>query len=130
MRPERLVHHELCFGCGRTNLFGLQMEVEAVAEGLVRGRAFVKQDHQGPNRGGAHEAILLAALSEAMGFACGPDMRAVRLELRLEGQAPVGAFVDVEARADGHADDGLTATATAGVDGRAVASASGVYRAG
>jgi acyl-coenzyme A thioesterase PaaI-like protein len=128
--PERLVHHELCFGCGRTNLFGLQMEVEAVAEGHVRGRAFVKQDHQGPNRGSAHEAILLTALSEAMGFACGPDMRALRLELRLEAQVPVGAFMDVEARADGHTDDGLTATATARVEDRTVASASGVYAPG
>ncbi len=51
MSPERLVHHELCFGCGRTNLFGVLMEVTATGEGGVRGRAFVKQDHQGPERG-------------------------------------------------------------------------------
>jgi acyl-coenzyme A thioesterase PaaI-like protein len=130
VRPERLVHHELCFGCGRTNLFGLQMELEAVAEGHVRGRAFVKQDHQGPARGSAHEAILLAALGEAMGFACGPDMRAVRLELKLEAPAPVGAFLDLQARAGDPADDGFTATATARVEDRTVARANGVYAPG
>jgi hypothetical protein len=25
-----LVHHDLCFGCGQTNLFGLLLEVEPV----------------------------------------------------------------------------------------------------
>ena len=46
-----LVHHELCFGCGRVNLFGLLLEVDEVAPGAVAGRCFVKQDHQGADRG-------------------------------------------------------------------------------
>ena len=124
MSPPRLVHHELCFGCGRTNLFGLLMELEPMSPGRVRGRGFVKQDHQGADPGAAHEGILLTALSEAMGFACGPEMRVVRVELELQAPVPVGAFVDVEAQAG---IDGLTATSTAWVEDRTVATGRGVY---
>ena len=46
-----LVHHELCFGCGRTNLCGLLLEVQEKASGSVAGRGFIKQDHQGAERG-------------------------------------------------------------------------------
>ena len=42
-----LIHHELCFGCGRTNMFGLLVDVGPDGAGAVAGRAFVKQDHQG-----------------------------------------------------------------------------------
>ena len=125
MSPEQLVHHELCFGCGRTNLFGLLMEVEALGERRVRGRAFVKQDHQGPERGTAHEGIILTALSDAMALAAGPEMRARRVEMTIEATVPVGVFLEVEAWAD---DDGADPTATAWVDGRRVATASGLYR--
>lgn len=125
MSPERLVHHELCFGCGRTNLFGLLMEVEPVGERRVRGRAFVKQDHQGGQPGLAHEGVIMAALSDAMALASGPEMRASQVDLRIEGTVPVGAFIDVEAEVG---EDGLSATAEARVEGRPVASASGTYR--
>jgi acyl-coenzyme A thioesterase PaaI-like protein len=121
---ERLVHHELCFGCGRTNLFGLLMDVEAVGEGHVRGRAFVKQDHQGAERGAAHEGIIAAALSDAMALACGPEMRAVRVELELRGSVPVGSFLEVEARAS----EGGEASATGKTEDGVLASANGVYR--
>jgi len=40
-----LLRHELCFGCGPTNRFGLLLEVEEVAPGAVAGRCFIKQDH-------------------------------------------------------------------------------------
>lgn len=85
-----LVHHELCFGCGRANLFGLMLEIEETAAGSVAGRCFIKQDHQGADRGFAHEGVLAAALSEAM--ACGADARAVDLRLALGHRAPVGSF--------------------------------------
>jgi acyl-coenzyme A thioesterase PaaI-like protein len=125
--PERLVHHELCFGCGRTNLFGLLMDLERVGEGHVRGRGFVKQDHQGPDRGLAHEGVVLAALSDTMALACGPEMRATRVELELHEPVPVGAFLDVEARAGEPARDGVKVTAVAHVEARAVAVARGLY---
>jgi acyl-coenzyme A thioesterase PaaI-like protein len=128
--PERLVHHELCFGCGRTNLFGLMMDVESVAEGRVRGRAFVKQDHQGPERGAAHEGAVLAALSDAMALACAPDARPRQIELDVRGTAPVGAFIDVEAEADKAGEDRYETSATARVEGRPVASARGIYARG
>ncbi len=61
----RIVHHDLCFGCGQANLFGLQLELEPSADGGVAGRFFVKQDHQGPP-GYAHGGVMAAALDEAM----------------------------------------------------------------
>jgi acyl-coenzyme A thioesterase PaaI-like protein len=92
-----LVHHELCFGCGRTNLFGLLLEAEETAGGRVSARCFIKQDHQGPDRGVAHEGVLSAALSEAMALTGGLDARLESLEVQLLAPAPVGAFVSIEA---------------------------------
>jgi acyl-coenzyme A thioesterase PaaI-like protein len=121
---ERLVHHELCFGCGRTNLFGLLMELERVGEGSVRGRGFVKQDHQGAEPGSAHEGVIIAALSEAMALACGPATRPQSIEVWLSNPAPVGAFIEVQAEVSG---DGLEATARALAGDVQVANARGVY---
>jgi len=125
---ERLVHHELCFGCGRTNLFGLVMDVAPTGERQVHGRGFVKQDHQGPVPGMAHEGVMTAALSEAMSFAAGPGKQASGIEVDLQAQAPVGAFLDVEAQARETPDGATEAHATASLDGRAVATARGTYR--
>jgi hypothetical protein len=83
-----LRHHDLCFGCGQANLFGLQMEA---------GRFFVKQDHQGPD-GAAHPGIVVTALAEAMLLA-GGDVSEMRVELR--APAPVGEFVEIEATPSG-----------------------------
>ena len=89
-----ITHYDGCFGCGQANLFGLQLETDG-----VRGRFFVKQDHQGPP-GYAHGGIVATALDEAMALALhaqGLDARTRRLELDLLAPAPVGAFVEVEA---------------------------------
>jgi acyl-coenzyme A thioesterase PaaI-like protein len=106
-----LVHHELCFGCGRVNLFGLLLEVEPSGAGAVSGRCFLKQDHQGSDRGRAHDGILAAALTEAMALACGPSATAIALAVELAEAPPVGTFLTVEARVEGR--DGATARATA-----------------
>ena len=103
-------HHELCFGCGLANLFGLQMEVEPGGERRVGGRFFVKQDHQGPP-GVAHGGVLATALDEAMALLLHHEqVRALtrRLEVDLLGPAPVGAFAAVSARIE--ADDGRKLT--------------------
>jgi hypothetical protein len=115
-----LTHHELCFGCGRTNLFGLLLEVERTGEHAVAGRCFIKQDHQGADPGYAHDGIVAAALSEAISLAAGPgkQRRITRLDVQLKGRAPVGAFLDIEAdphRATATTDGELVATATATV---------------
>ena len=123
-----LVHHELCFGCGRTNLFGLLLEVEAVQPGTVAGRCFIKQDHQGPDRGHAHEGVVAAALCEAMALACGLDARAVAFELSLDGHAPVGAFLELEARVERRDGPLADVSATATADRRIVARARGRFR--
>jgi acyl-coenzyme A thioesterase PaaI-like protein len=81
-----LSHHDLCFGCGQANLFGLQME---------NGRFFVKQDHQGPD-GTLHPGLLATALIEAISLA-GGTTSSVRVELRQP--VPVGEFVEIEASA-------------------------------
>ena len=101
-----ITHHELCFGCGLANLFGLQMEVEPDGERRVAGRFFLKQDHQGPP-GYAHGGVLATALDEAMALlvhdAALPALTR-RLEVDLLGPAPVGSFASVTAWLE--ADDG------------------------
>jgi len=119
---EPLVHHELCFGCGRANLFGLMAELARTAPGEVAGRCFIKQDHQGADRGTAHDGVLAAALCEAMALAAGPDARLTGVEVSFEGPAPVGVFLELGVRLD---DAGLRATATASAEGNPVASATG-----
>jgi acyl-coenzyme A thioesterase PaaI-like protein len=96
---SRLLHHDLCFGCGQANLFGLQLELEPSPDGGVNGRFFVKQDHQGPP-GYAHGGVMAAALDEAMALvlrAEGTSAVTARLEVDLLAPAPVGTFVRVEA---------------------------------
>jgi acyl-coenzyme A thioesterase PaaI-like protein len=93
-----ITHHELCFGCGLANLFGLQMELEASENG-VSGRFFVKQDHQGPP-GFAHGGVIATALDEAMALlvhAEGTHALTRRLEVDLLGPVPVGSFATVTA---------------------------------
>ncbi len=123
-----LVHHEHCFGCGRVNLFGLLLEVEEAAPGVVTGRCFIKQDHQGADRGFAHDGVVATALAEAMALACGLGARAVGFEVSLESPAPVGAFVEVVARVDGRDGGFASATATATADQRMIARARGRFR--
>ena len=123
-----LVHHDLCFGCGQTNLFGLLLEVERVDAGRVAGRCFVKQDHQGPDRRVAHQGVIAAALCEAMALACGPRARAVSLNVELTAHdAPVGAFLDIEAAAGDPEGRMIAATAAAVSEGRPVAAAQGRF---
>jgi acyl-coenzyme A thioesterase PaaI-like protein len=96
---RRLSHHDLCFGCGQANLFGLQLELERRPEGGVGGRFFVKQDHQGPP-GYAHGGVIATALDEAMSLLLhgqGTFAQTGGLEVELHEPVPVGAFVEVEA---------------------------------
>jgi hypothetical protein len=123
-----LVHHELCFGCGRTNLFGLLLEVEEAAPDAVAGRCFIKQDHQGPDRGHAHEGVVGAALCEAMALACGLDARAVSFEMWLSAPAPVGAFLELEARVERRDGPLAYVAASCSADQRMVAQARGSFR--
>jgi hypothetical protein len=110
---EPLRHHDLCFGCGQANLFGLQLELTRTGDG-VEGRFFVKQDHQGPD-GNAHPGVLAAALEEALTHA---GATPARIDLELRAPAPVGTFVVVSADAavaQAVAEDGrLLATARRG----------------
>ena len=123
-----LIHHELCFGCGRTNLFGLLLEAELVGPGSVVGRCFIKQDHQGPERGIAHDGIVATALLEAMTFACGEGARAQTLEVTLVDGAPVGAYLDIEAWTEPGEGPVKHAAASATAAGVQVGHAAGTFR--
>jgi acyl-coenzyme A thioesterase PaaI-like protein len=126
---SRITHHDLCFGCGQANLFGLQLELEPSADG-VKGRFFVKQDHQGPP-GYAHGGVIAAALDEAMAlllFERGTFALTGRLEIDLVAPAPVGTFVGVSARLEEEGERTLRLAAeAAGEDGRRLAAASGMF---
>jgi acyl-coenzyme A thioesterase PaaI-like protein len=99
-------HHDLCFGCGQANLFGLQLEAELDGERSIGGRFFLKQDHQGPP-GVAHGGVVATALDEAMALLLhGLEERTLtsRLEVDLLAPAPIGTVVNVRAWID--EDDG------------------------
>jgi acyl-coenzyme A thioesterase PaaI-like protein len=122
-------HHELCFGCGQQNLFGLQLELERRLEGGVEGRFFVKQDHQGPP-GYAHGGVIAAALDEAMALVLhdqGTYALTGRLEVDLKAPAPVGSFVEVEADIESVEARTLTLAAAASADGGTLATARGTF---
>ena len=124
-------HHDLCFGCGQANLFGLQLELEPAEDGGVVGRFFMKQDHQGPP-GIGHGGIVATALDEAMALAVhheGIPALTRRLEVELRAPARVGEFVLVEARIEERDGRRLVARATARSDGELLAEASGEYTA-
>jgi acyl-coenzyme A thioesterase PaaI-like protein len=125
-----LAHHELCFGCGNANLFGLQMELEPAdgQPGAVTGRFFLKQDHQGIE-GRAHPGVVASALEEAMAMALhsrGVHARARRLELELLEDPPLGVFIRVDARVDRALEAVATARAV-GESPRVLAEARGVF---
>jgi acyl-coenzyme A thioesterase PaaI-like protein len=126
---DELRHHDLCFGCGQANLFGLQLELERSGEG-VEGRFFVKQDHQGPP-GYAHGGVIAAALDEAMAllvFERGIFSVTGRLEVDLLAPVPVGTFVRVRAGLETEAGRTLELSAeAAGEDGRRLAAARGTF---
>jgi acyl-coenzyme A thioesterase PaaI-like protein len=120
---SRLTHHELCFGCGHANLFGLQMELEPSGEKGVAGRFFVKQDHQGPP-GYAHGGIMATALDEAMSLLAhrvGTYPLTASLSIELRAPAPVGTFVEVSAEVVSAVGRRLFLRSTASSEGAVVA---------
>ncbi len=127
-----ITHHELCYGCGQANLFGLQIELRPAGEGRVAGRFFLKQDHQGPP-GVGHGGILAAALDEAMALLVADQLGlavTARLEIDLRKPAPIGTFVHLDAAVE--AQEGrrieLSARArTGGAAGELAAEARGVF---
>jgi acyl-coenzyme A thioesterase PaaI-like protein len=129
-RSDSVRHHDLCFGCGQANLFGLQLELHPSGDGGVEGRFFVKQDHQGPP-GYAHGGVIAAALDEAMAllvFERGTFAVTGRLEVDLAAPAPVGTFVQLSAGLQEEGERTLELSAeAAGEDGRRLAAARGTF---
>jgi acyl-coenzyme A thioesterase PaaI-like protein len=125
-----LVHDELCFGCGRANLFGLMLELEERGPGTVAGRGVIKQDHRGPTPGAAHQGIVAAALTEAMSLACGLSAQPLAVTVGFLDSAAVGAFIELEASIEGRSTEGIDVTASARSEERLVARARGTYADG
>ena len=127
-----LVHHQLCFGCGQTNLFGLQMEVEPADERGVTGRLFVKQDHGG-RPGLAHPGLVATALEEVMSLALEAEGVSADLEslvLRIVSALPLGTFLTLGARIEGVEDGRAAVEAWAelrGAESRTVACATASF---
>jgi acyl-coenzyme A thioesterase PaaI-like protein len=122
-------HHDLCFGCGQANLFGLQLELDRRDDGAIAGRFFVKQDHQGPP-GYAHGGILATALDEAMALlvhAEGIHALTASLTIDLKAPAPVGSFVDLEARIESSEGRRLELSARASDQGNEIARSRGIF---
>ena len=130
MRPDRrITHHDLCFGCGQANLFGLQLELEPRDDGGASGRFFVKQDHQGPP-GYAHGGIMATALDEAMSLLAhrvGTYPLTATLSVELRAPAPVGTFVEVSAEVVSAEGRRLSLRSTASNEGVVVAEGTGVF---
>jgi acyl-coenzyme A thioesterase PaaI-like protein len=132
MPDQPITHHDLCFGCGLANVFGLHLEAESTERGTLAGRFFVKQDHQGPP-GIAHGGVMSAALDEAMALvihAAGIHAVTSKLDISLQAPAPVGSFVRVAARID--EEDGRIVKVSAAAfeeseDGTPLAAATGVF---
>jgi len=110
-------HHDRCFGCGQANLFGLLLDVEHRDDGGLRGRWFVKQDHQGPAAGSVHPGLVACGLIEAALLAAGPEreLRQVQCDLPTGAVSAVGAFCEVAVRLDS-----ASLRATAAIDGQPV----------
>ena len=123
-------HHDLCFGCGQANLFGIQLELEPVGDGGVAGRFFLKQDHQGPP-GVGHGGIVATALDEAMALAvheAGIPALTRRLEVELLAPARVGTFITLSAQIAERSPDRLVVRSRAeGDEGVVLAEAVGHF---
>jgi acyl-coenzyme A thioesterase PaaI-like protein len=128
-RPRRLSHHDLCYGCGQANLFGLQLELERTEDGGVAGRFFVKQDQQGPP-GFAHGGVIAAALDEAMAILLhddGTHALTRGLDVELSAPAAVGTYVEVRAEIAESEGRRIVLSATASGEDGPVASARGTF---
>jgi acyl-CoA hydrolase len=79
-------------------------------------------------RGSAHDGIVATALAEAMALACGPGATAETLEVTYQARAPIGTFLDVEARAEANGEASMSAGAHASAGGVQVAHATGNFR--
>jgi acyl-coenzyme A thioesterase PaaI-like protein len=99
-RASRFAHHDLCFGCGIGNVFGLQLEATEPVDGELRGRFFVKQDLMGPP-GVMHGGLVATALDEVMALLVAGthgDWPTARLEVDLRAPIQLGVFVEAVAR--------------------------------
>jgi acyl-coenzyme A thioesterase PaaI-like protein len=108
-------HHDLCFGCGDANLFGLHLEAESSEGDGLAGRFHLRDEHVGRS-GFAHSGVISAVLFEAMALALhaeGTHAAAEHLEVDIESPVPVDSTVELRARVERRETDRLWLRATA-----------------
>lgn len=106
------------------------LEAERSGPGALSGRCFIKQDHQGPERGLVHPGIAATALVEAMALAAGDETHAQEVTVRFPGSAAVGSFLNVDVRPERREGRSVTLAAVARSGDAVVAEALGTYASG
>lgn len=118
-----------CFGCGRSNPFGLQLYFEAL-DGRVEAEFTPEQKHQG-FPGIVHGGITATLLDEAMGwasYASGIHALTAKMETKFRAPIPLGSPVRVIGEL--MQDKGRLLLARAEIrtlEGRLLAESSGVF---
>ena len=124
--------YEGCFGCGRANAFGLQLDDFVLDDGTVRASFEPRPEFRGFD-GVLHGGIVAAALDEVLGWTAilVADSMAVtaKLELRYRRPAPERGTYLLEGRVVERRGRRLIMEATAQVGGETVAEASGIFLA-
>jgi uncharacterized protein (TIGR00369 family) len=132
-RVERVKdRYEDCFGCGRANAIGLQLDDFSIEDGTVVASFRPRPEYRG-FEGVLHGGIVAAALDELLGWTAIllADAMAVtaKLELRYRRPAPAGGEYRLEGRVVDRRGKRLVLSATCSVEGDVVAEASGVFLA-
>lgn len=90
-------HHELCFGCGNSNLFGLHIEADTSGEKGLAAEFVVRDEHTGAS-GYAHTGVLSGALYEVMALSLpaeGVHGRAEHVEVDFHESVPRGSVIEL-----------------------------------
>ncbi len=96
---ERIRLANSCYGCGKLNTAGLQLDV-VVADGVARATYRSRPEHQG-FPGLVHGGIVATLLDEVMGwvmYTAGVWAVTAKMDLRYRRPVPVGADLMLEAR--------------------------------
>jgi|BEDMetMinimDraft_2_1075160.scaffolds.fasta_scaffold00791_8 acyl-coenzyme A thioesterase PaaI-like protein len=95
-------HYDFCFGCGKKQPAGLQLEINNIdkTNKTIRGQAKIREVHQGAP-GISHGGIVASALDEIIGYLMWlwktPAVTA-HLEVNFIKPVPIGSELTLEAR--------------------------------
>jgi acyl-coenzyme A thioesterase PaaI-like protein len=130
-RVDRVrTRYEGCFGCGRANAIGLQLD-RFESDGEVVSASFVPRAEYRGFDGILHGGIVAAALDEVLGWTAilleGSTALTAKLELRYRRPAPADARYRLEGRVVERRGKRLILEGVCAVDGSTIAEATGVF---